>query len=157
MFTMPHKNSPIVALVGCSALKGKAPAKARDLYRSPLFKAAMAYAEACTEHVAIVSAKYGAVRPDTIIEPYDMKLSSLRKAEREDWGARVVGSLQRWFPQPIFLLLCGDTYSDAILYGAHWHNMPRPQTPMAKMRGIGNRIAWLNEERDSWAARQAKS
>jgi len=158
MFTMPHKDSPLVAVVGCSAMKMPNAAPARDFYCSPLFKAALAYAEARTPHVAVVSAKYDAVRLEHLLKPYDMKLSNLRKSEREDWGARTVQKLLHWClptplsPPPTLLLLCGEAYSDAILYGAHWHNLPRPMTPMAKMKDVGNRIAWLNEERKKLSA-----
>jgi hypothetical protein len=133
--------------VGCSAIKAPHPAPARDFYRSPLFRAALAYAEARTKHVAIVSAKYGAVKLDQELEPYDMKLTGLRKRDREDWGARTVDELRVWFkPAPIFLLLCGEVYADALLHGAHWHNLPRPLTPMAGLKGVGNRITWLKDE-----------
>ena len=148
MFTMPHKDSPLVAVVGCSAIKTAQAAPARDFYRSPLFKAALAFAELRTNEVRIVSARYGALKLDAEVEPYDMKLSTFRKVDREDWGARTVDDLRRGFKvPPTFVLLCGELYADAILYGAHWHNLPRPQTPMAQMSGVGNRIAWLNAER----------
>jgi hypothetical protein len=151
MFTMPHKDAPLVAIVGCSAIKQKQAGPAREFYRSPLFKAALAYAEARTKNVMIVSAQYGAVKLDQQLEPYDMKLSELRKTDRENWGARTVDELRRGHKTPpTFLLLCGELYADAILYGAHWHNLPRPQTPMAKMKGVGNRIAWLKDERKAF-------
>ena len=147
MFTMPHKDSPLVAIIGCSAIKAPRPAPAREFYRSPLFKAALAYAETRTQRVAIVSAKHGAVKLEQVVEPYNLKLTELRKREREDWGARTVDDLATWFkPAPVFLLLCGDVYADAILHGAHWHNLPRPMAPLAKMKGVGNRIRWLNEQ-----------
>jgi hypothetical protein len=153
MFTQPHKDSPLVAIVGCSAIKSPTPTPARDFYRSPLFKAALAYAEARTKHVAIVSAMHGAVKLDQILTPYDRKLTELRKSEREDWGVRTVNGLIRWChltplsPPPTFLLLCGDVYSEALVHGAHWYNLPRPDMPLAKMKGVGNRIAWLNRQR----------
>jgi hypothetical protein len=147
MFTMPHKDSPLVAVVGCSAIKAPRPAPARDFYRSPLFKAALAYAEARTKHVVVVSAYYGIVQLGQVLEPYDRKLTALRKREREDWSARTVDPLTRFYgTPPTLLLLCGEVYADALLHGAHWHNLPRPMTPMAKMRGVGNRIAWLKDE-----------
>jgi hypothetical protein len=145
---MPHKDSPLVAVVGCSAIKAPSAAPARGFYRSPLFKAAVAYAEARTKHVVVVSAKYGAVKLDQEIEPYDMKLSAMRKGERENWGAHAVDRILLWHrgAPPTLLLLCGEAYADAILYGAHWHNLPRPLTPMAGLKGVGNRIAWLKDE-----------
>lgn len=151
---MPHKDAPLVAIVGCSAIKTPHGAPAKEFYRSPLFKASLAYAESKTKHIAIVSAFYGAVRLDQVLEPYDRKLTDLRKAERDDWGVRTVADLVRMTKLtqlsllPVFLLLCGDVYSTALVHGAHWYNLPRPLTPMAKMKGVGNRIAWLKEERE---------
>jgi hypothetical protein len=147
MFTVARPDAPLVAIVGCSAIKASEPGPAREFYRSPLFKAALAYAEARTPHIAIVSAQYGAVKLDQHLEPYDRKLSSLRKSDREDWGARTVDALLRWCPpSPVFLLLCGDVYGDAIQYGAHWHNLPRPSRPLDKIAGVGNRIAFLKRQ-----------
>lgn len=92
MFTDKQPGAKRVALVGCAALKSKRLAPAKDFYTSALFRAAYEYAEKTCDAVIIVSAFYGAVAPKTVLQPYDRNLRKFRKSEREDWGARTIGS-----------------------------------------------------------------
>lgn len=61
-----------VIVVPCSGPKLDRPAPAADLYQSAIFKHNRRIAEACKVDWFIFSAKYGLLRPDTLIEPYDM-------------------------------------------------------------------------------------
>lgn len=78
-----------VVLIGCVSGKLNRPARARDLYTSPLFVRRRLYAQRSTKRWAILSALYGLVQPDDFLRPYDLALTSLTAAEREEWGARV--------------------------------------------------------------------
>lgn len=62
-------NAITVGLVGCASQKLKRPAPARELYVSPLFKKASAYAEATCDRWYVLSAKHGLVHPDAVLEP----------------------------------------------------------------------------------------
>ena len=64
-----------VVLVGCGKTKLPHPAQARDLYIGPLFKARRRHAEATRLPWFIVSAKLGLVAPETVVEPYDVRLA----------------------------------------------------------------------------------
>jgi hypothetical protein len=144
MFTDKQPSAKRVALVGCSARKNKKPAPAKDFYTSALFRAAYEYAEKTCDAVIIVSAFYGAVAPKTVLHPYDRNLREFRKSDREDWGARTVGELLPSFQvPPQLVILAGEIYADALLHGAHWHNLPRPEQPLKGIRGCGARVAWL--------------
>lgn len=148
MFTEKKPGAPRVALVGCSASKLKRAAPAWELYTSVLFRAAYAYAEKTCDAVLIVSAFYGVVAPKAVIRPYDWSLRLFTVREREQWGARTVAGLLCSFkPAPVFVLLAGKLYADALLYGAHWHNLPRPEQPLTGIRGCGRRVKWLRIER----------
>ena len=148
MFTEKKPGAPRVALVGCSASKLKRAAPAWELYTSVLFRAAYAYAEKTCDAVLIVSAFYGVVAPKAVIRPYDRSLRLFTVREREQWGARTVAGLLCSFkPAPVFVLLAGKLYADALLYGAHWHNLPRPEQPLTGIRGCGRRVKWLRIER----------
>ena len=99
-----------VALVSCSAIKAAQTEKARDLYRSPLFKKALAYAERHFDEVRILSAKHGVVHPDERIDPYDQKLD--RASDVVAWGLRVRSALLAEFPPPAeFTLFAGQLYA----------------------------------------------
>jgi hypothetical protein len=143
MSTETLSGAPRVALVGCSALKSKTPAPAKAFYTSALFRAAYEYAEKTCDAVLIVSAFYGVVAPKTVLQPYDRNLREFRKSEREDWGARTIGELLPAFKKPQLVILTGEVYADALLYGAHWHNLPKPEDPLRRIRGCGARVAWL--------------
>jgi hypothetical protein len=148
MFMEKKPGAPRVALVGCSATKLKHAAPARELYTSALFRAAYAYAEKTCDAVLIVSALYGVTEPSAIIRPYDRSLRVFTAREREHWGGRVIGGLLSSFkPPPLLVILAGKLYADALLYGAHWHNLPRPELPLSGIRGCGPRVKWLHVER----------
>jgi hypothetical protein len=71
-----------IGLVACSRLKADRPLPARELYVSPLFRAARAYAERRygSECWLILSAKHGLVDPETVLAPYDVTLRQLSAA-----------------------------------------------------------------------------
>jgi hypothetical protein len=148
MFTEKKSGALRVGLVGCSASKLKLAAPAQELYTSALFRAAYAYAEKTCDAVLIVSAFHGVVAPKAIIRPYDWSLRRYRKSERENWGVRTMGYLLPSFAQPpLLVILTGRIYADALAHGAHWHNLPLPERPLAGIRGVGPRVKWLCVER----------
>ena len=59
-------------VIACGSKKRNHPAPARDMYVGSLFKNARRAAESTGLPWYIMSAKYGILRPDDIIEPYDM-------------------------------------------------------------------------------------
>jgi len=128
-----------VALVGCGSQKGTKAAKAKDLYRSNLFHAARAYAERTCARWFILSAKFGLLDPERVIEPYEQRL---QRANSKGWGERVGRQLLDVVDHdtPI-VCLAGGLYSDAIDIG---HNDLYWEEPLKGM-GIGQRIAWLKE------------
>jgi len=146
MFTKAMRDAPRVALVECSAQKLDRAAPARSFYTSGLFRAALAYAETNYDRVLVVSALHGAVKLDTEIAPYHRNLREAGKGEREAWGIRTVAEvLRRGEPKPVLVILAGQLYADALVQGAHWHNLPRPEEPLQGIKGCGARIAWLQE------------
>lgn len=79
-----------VALISCVSMKLDRPAKARDLYLSPLFKYALKYAESLhPDGIYILSAKYGLLGLEAIVEPYDQTLNAMPVAEVRAWAGRV--------------------------------------------------------------------
>jgi hypothetical protein len=144
MFTEPLPNALRVALVGCSASKLQHPAPARELYTSALFRTSLAYAEGTCDALLIVSALHGVIAPNAVIGPYDRSLRQYNKREREGWGVRTIGHLLPAFEvPPQLVILAGTLYADALAYGAHWHSLPRPKTPLRGVTGFGLRLQWL--------------
>jgi hypothetical protein len=133
-----------IGLVACARTKADHPTAARDLYVSPLFRAARAYAERRygADHWLILSARHGLVDPDTILEPYDLSLYQLGVREREAWGDRVAIELTDRFPAGTVLWFhAGALYRDAIAsVVAH-----EVRFPVAGLR-IGEQLAWYRHE-----------
>ena len=85
-----------ILLVGCVGGKRNQKSPARYLYDSALWNFRHEYAERQGYLWYILSAKHGLLHPDTIIKPYDCKLSAQSAAERckcAKWSQRVLCQL----------------------------------------------------------------
>lgn len=142
----PHAGeSADVVLVGCVKTKLPVAAPASELYVSALFRKRRAYAEATGKPWYILSAMHGLIRPDTLLEPYDMHLASQPTAYRRGWGERVVRDLELNHGLLGGLLIeihAGAAYVDPIesvldVYGAG---------VLAPLRGLphGKHLAWYS-------------
>jgi hypothetical protein len=80
-------------LVSCVAAKRSAAAPARDLYISDWFQKARAYVEKQGDPWFILSAKHGLVRPDQVLQPYELTLNNMAAKERRAWAQRVLEAL----------------------------------------------------------------
>lgn len=134
--------SPVVTvgLVGCASQKLQRQAPARELYVSQLFKKASAYAEATCDRWYILSAKHGLVAPDTVLEPYDMKLGTISGPPIGHWAKVVRNQLKdeiAGIENLRLVALCGGQYRTALV-GGKWEY----ETPMEGL-GIGQQLAWL--------------
>lgn len=135
-----------IGLVGCSATKLDRPAPARELYVSPLFVKASAYAEATCQRWYVLSAKHGLVKPDQVLEPYDVALA----ANGLDWYSHIGHQLQlelRGVQDPHLVVLAGTFYRKFLYPYCQW-----PFTIPMKGMGIGQQLAWLSNELRAVAA-----
>lgn len=132
----------IVYLVSCVSVKKTSKAAAADLYISSWFKKAKAYTVERADVWFILSAKYGLVRPDTLVEPYEKTLNAMRKKERLEWADNVMKSI-----------LSNTTIGDhvVLLAGARYREFLADklsqlgytvEAPLANM-GIGEQLSWL--------------
>jgi hypothetical protein len=127
----------LIGLVACCRKKLDRAAPASDLYSSPLFKKAAAYAQTF-DRWYILSAKYGLVRPDAKIRPYDRTLTSMSKADRLAWGRKVMRQMAAaGITGARFVALAGARYVEPLVRAGL-----AVQTPMKGLR-IGNQLAWL--------------
>ena len=81
-------------LVTCVKSKTTSPAAAKDLYVSPLFRKARAYAERSELPWFIVTAEHGLVQPDEWLAPYERYLPDMPREYRTAWGEWVVARLE---------------------------------------------------------------
>lgn len=140
---MTRPTQGTVVLVGCGARKSAANiAKAEELYTGTLFAAARAWAEKYGSDWGVLSAAYGCIPHDWVIQNYDKKL-----IVDDDWNRLVQVQVNNLWPSAErLILLAPEAYtrwakgprwfgqSEAFLYGI--------DCPMEGM-GIGQRMAWL--------------
>ena len=102
-----------ILLIACVSKKQSTTCKARDLYISPLFKKNLTYALSLNaDQVFILSAKYGLVGLDEIIEPYEQTLYSMSVHTVRAWANRVLIQLGQHanLSSDFFILLAGQNY-----------------------------------------------
>ncbi|CAG7658366.1 DUF6884 domain-containing protein [Paenibacillus allorhizosphaerae] len=77
-----------IALISCTKLKEAFPCTARQMYwRSALFSKVVTFVEKQDySEWYILSAKYGLLSKDQLIEPYDVTLNNMKVAERKTWA-----------------------------------------------------------------------
>jgi hypothetical protein len=129
-----------VALISCVSMKLDRPAKARDLYLSPLFKYALKYAESLhPDGICILSAKYGLLGLETIVEPYELTLNAMPVAEVRAWARRVLGQLEAAedVDGTDFVFLAGEKYRRYLL-----PDLPNYRLPLEGL-GIGRQLQKL--------------
>lgn len=137
-------NPKPTVLVACTRRKLDHPAPAADLYQSTWFRYARRYAEAYADRWYILSAKHGLLRPDQVIEAYDLSLASMSQSERQTWARQVATRLvcEEMIDQgrPV-VLLAGKVYRQFLAADLHSFGFAMA-APLASL-GIGQQVAWL--------------
>lgn len=80
-------------LIACGKTKESRPTAAKDLYISPRFRKARAYAERSSVPWFILSAEHGLVGPDEWLAPYERYLPATPRDYRTAWGEWVAARL----------------------------------------------------------------
>ena len=131
-----------VALVSCVKQKRSSPCAAQDMYTSPLFRKARAYAESVADAWFILSAKYGLLRPATCIEPYEQTLKEASASQRRAWAAHVHEQMRAsglLVSGTRFIWLAGMDYQQDLARRLRGFEQVDP------LRGMrfGERLSWL--------------
>ncbi|MGP4069743.1 DUF6884 domain-containing protein [Halobacillus sp. B29] len=81
-----------IALISCTKLKANYPCSAREMYQnSPLFKKGVSFIEQKNyDEWFVLSANYGLLKQDDVIEPYDVTLNDMKSLERKKWADLVL-------------------------------------------------------------------
>lgn len=136
-----------VVLVSCVKSKLPEPAAARDLYTSPLFTRARAYAEKSGAPWFILSAEHGLVRPEEWLAPYDRYLPDTPASYRQAWGSWVVARLELLVGDlrgRVVEMHAGGAYVDAVRpdLASRGAQLAEPLGGLA----MGERLAWYNND-----------
>lgn len=131
-----------IILISCVSKKLPYKSKARDLYISALFKKNLQFAQKLNpDQTFILSAKYGLVRLDDEIEPYDLTLNTMSTAEIRLWANGVLRQLAEVsdLQQDHFIFLAGDKYRKYLL-----PRLKNVEIPLQGLR-IGEQLHRLSE------------
>lgn len=113
------------------------------MYISALFQKNLQYAKSLNpEKIFILSAKYGLLKLDEEVEPYDKTLNKMRSYEIKEWANSVLSQLQKVFDlnKDEFVFLVGKDYRKFLLPSINNYKIP--------MLGlsIGKQLKWLKEK-----------
>lgn len=117
------KNKSTVVFIACSKTKKGYRCPAKELYQGQLFKKAFAFSSRHFSHIYILSAKYGILHPDQVIEPYEKTLLSMKPSEVKAWYQMVEKQMENLklnaFKHVFFAsrLYCKEFEGEKPLYG----------------------------------------
>lgn len=132
-----------ICLISCVKTKQNKTVAAKDLYTSALFTKNASYAATIADKWFILSAKYGLLDPEDVIDTYNETLSKASVSVKKVWSHNVyLKLLPHLNPGDSIIFLAGENYREYLipLLG----NFPvNVQVPM-KGLSIGNQLKWLN-------------
>lgn len=139
-------------VIGCSREKLSTATLARDLYCSHRFQSCRALAESLATPFVILSAKFGVVGPDQILEPYDLDLADLPEAEQQSWAERAMDQLALQAKGREVSVLAADTYARPLIEAKLARRQPLPMVAPWLELETSDIPVWLLEA-DRMAAR----
>ena len=132
-----------VTLISCVSKKLNFKSEAQDLYQSPLFKKNLAYAKKInSDEIYILSAKYGLLKLNDKIEPYDKTLNKMSVSEKKKWSNEVYQELQKSevINNTNFIFLAGENYRKYLV-----EKLAHYEVPMKGLQ-IGKQLQFLTEK-----------
>jgi hypothetical protein len=129
-----------IYLVSCVKRKLDCRAPAKDMYTSDWFKKARTYVESSGCPWFILSAKYGLLRPDELIDPYEQTLRKMRSSERRAWTTGVEENLYRLPDAHRVIIFAGVLYRALLIEPLN--AIAAVEVPMEGL-GSGRQLQWL--------------
>ena len=131
-------------LVSCVSQKLQGTHPAKELYVSSLFRKSRAYAESHADQWYVLSAKYGLLHPESMVESYDETLNTMDVAKRWAWAEKVSQGLSDILePGDKVVFLAGKKYMENIVPNLQGMGVA-VENPLGTLR-FGERLKWLKE------------
>ena len=131
-----------IVLISCVSKKLSYKSPAQELYISPLFKKNLQYAKSLNpDKILILSAKYGLLKLNEIINPYEKTLNKMRSKEIKEWANKTLEQLKKVTNtnRDEFIFLAGNNYRKFLLPHIKHYNIPMQGL------GIGKQLQWLTK------------
>lgn len=144
--TQPRRSLDLVGavvLISCVKSKLSHSACARELYTSAWFKKTRNIVELSGSRWFVLSARYGLVAPDTLIETYDYTLNAAGVGERRAWAAQVLDKLlPEMASEKRIVMFAGHRYREFLMEPLRRRGIG-VEVPMKNLR-IGEQLSWLS-------------
>lgn len=136
--------APLI-VIGCGREKLSIAAPASNLYISDRFRSSLNLARDLAAPFVILSAKHNVVEPDSVLEPYDLDLSTLSDSDQRSWAANAIDKLAQCAEGRTISLLAIGAYARPLLEA----NRARTQAleiiaPWLELE-TPDRLVWLKE------------
>ncbi len=141
-----------IALISCTKSKMDYPCTARELYsKSNLFRHSINYADLVADEVYILSAKYGLVADDDVIEPYDETLLTQSAKVIDAWAGKVADRLAivADLDKDCFIILAGKVYYDKLLFRLKNYRLPLEGVSLFNRPGVLEELVNVKESEDA--------
>jgi len=130
-----------IVLIACSSKKKKEKSLVIDIYISTLFKYSYEYAKKLNpDKIFVLSAKYGLLEMNQVIEPYNETLNTKTKIEKMLWSEKIETQLIEKgidLKNDNIIFLSGKNYRENLI--KHINNYLIP----LKGLSIGNQLKYL--------------
>lgn len=131
-----------IVFISCVKSKRQTSCAAQDMYVSPLFKRMLKYARTLNPNkIFILSAEYGLLQLDDVINPYEKTLINMKVHERKIWANCVLEQLRKEadLQSDRFVILAGSLYRENLI-----PHMAHCEVPM-KGLAFGKQLQWLTK------------
>ena len=171
---LQNRMSTDLILAGCVKSKietDEEEVEAKNLYDSPLWRCRREYAERFGDSWYILSAKHHLLDPEKKIRTYNLTMTDLEPADRDEWSQKVLDGIKKKFPDlrgKVVEIHAGKSYAENGLEKKLREAGAIVHRPLERVRGVGLQCAWYREcldsarsdareeiERTSYAARLA--
>jgi len=131
-----------IVLISCVSKKLNVKSSAQKIYISPLFQKNLKYAKSLNPNkIFILSAKYGLLNLNDLIEPYNKTLNKMNMFEKKEWANLVLIQLKKVtnLEKDEFIFLAGKNYRQFLI-----PHIKQYKVPMLGL-GIGKQLQWLTK------------
>lgn len=137
-----------LGLISCTKSKQTYPCPAGEMYQpSSLFRKAYGYATKCYDSVGILSAKYGLLLPEDLIEPYELTLKNMGVRAKRDWSRRVLAQMDERLslnPGDEVYIHAGKDYREYLVPGLRRRDL-KVHLPLEGL-SFGRQLQWYENQ-----------
>ena len=145
---MAYAELKTLGLLSCTSEKASYPCKVSEMYlRSNLFRKAISYAKKHYDLIAILSAKYGLLLLDEVIEPYNETLNDKGTQEIKAWSAKVFEQMKSKLDLKVISVIyfhAGEKYRKYLVPHIEAVHI-KCEVPLEGFR-IGEQLQWYDQQ-----------